>query len=130
MPHNREIIMSGFCVFGVSREQCRKAAEESTPTTENKTTIPVDEWRRRVVEKARELFEGGASRSKQISPAFDAPQFAEEWVRIGLSSGAITNPVIMTRGTKLDKKGAVRMNKRGMEIISWIPYQPNSKKAA
>lgn len=115
--------MSAFCVFGVTRSQCKKMAEEKVESYDRdlQRHLTKEELAVRVEEVAQELFESSA-RTKQISPAFDAPQFAKDWIAVGLKTKTIRSPKIMTRGKKIDKKGAPKMNKKGEEVIGWIPY--------
>lgn len=116
--------MTAFCVFGITRSQCKKIAEEKTPTysKELKRDFTKEEFAARVEEMAKELFEAGV-RTKQISPAFDTPHFAEDWISIGIKAGEIRDAKIMKRGTKTDKHGNLKSNKKtGLAVISWIPY--------
>lgn len=116
--------MSSFCVFGVTREQCKKIARDKISQYDKdiERFLTQEEYAARVDAMAKELFEGGA-RSKQISPAFDAPQFARDWIAVGLKAQAIRTPKIMVLGVKCDKQGAEKMNKKGLPVISWLPYK-------
>lgn len=96
--------MGAFCVFGISRSNCRKAAEKDTPTEENRKSIPVEEWGRRVAVKTEELFETTVRRIK-VSPELDAPQFCRDW--LAAQPGEVKQPVIMVRGPKIDKQGGL-----------------------
>jgi len=115
--------MTAFCVFGVTRAQCKKIADDKVPMRDENRRLYTQDERAALVEKmAAELFESGG-RTKQISPAFDAPHFARDWIAIGLKAGEIRNPRIMKRGTKTDKHGNLKTNKKtGLAVISWIPY--------
>ena len=96
--------MGAFCVFGISRSNCRKAAEKDTPTVENKRNIPIEEWARRVAVKTEELFETVIRRVK-VSPELDAPQFCRDW--LATQPGEVKQPVIMVRGPKFDAQGGL-----------------------
>lgn len=116
--------MSAFCVFGISREQCKKRAKEEVGTYDN-----ANEYTQRLAEVAQSLFDT-VTRKRQISPAFDAPQFCEDWINVGLHADAIKWPEIMVRGQKVDKKGNKVVNKKGAPIMTWLPYKPEVRKAA
>lgn len=94
--------MGAFCVFGISRTNCRKAAEKEVPTVENRKSLPVEEWGRRVAVRAAELFEITIRRIK-VSPELDARQFCRDW--LAAQPGEIKQPVIMVRGPKIDAQG-------------------------
>ncbi|MPS30538.1 MAG: hypothetical protein E2576_14500 [Alcaligenaceae bacterium] len=75
-----------------------------------------------VDKRAEELFEKRAVR--QISPAFDAPQFAHEWLDIARRSTEVRGGCLMVRGPKVDSKGAVVISKvTGRPTITWLPYK-------
>jgi hypothetical protein len=118
--------MTAFCVFGISYAQCKALAEKNVESydAKEKRTLTQEEFAERVEQAAKELFEGGA-KLKQISPAFDAPQFCEDWIRVGLKSNCIRQPKVMTRGVKIDKHGAPVANKdTGLAVMTWVPYAP------
>ena len=118
--------MSGFCVFGVSRANCKQRAERAVPSSR---FLTVDEYAQRVAEIERELFSAEA-RPRQISPVFDAPQFAEEWIAVALKTEDIKSPKIMVRGVNTDRRGNQKVNKKGIPVISWVPYEPQRSAAA
>lgn len=76
--------MSGFCVFGVTRQDCLKRARAKVSTRDSATKLQLrpEEWAARVDAEADRLFE--IARPKQISPAFDSPQFCADWIALGL----------------------------------------------
>lgn len=117
--------MTSFCVFGISRPQCKKSAEQRIGSCgANLKAHPLMDGRaEKIAAKTQELFDKKNAKPKQISPAFDAPQFADGWIAIELKTGQIRAAKIMTRGTKNDKYGAKRINKKGEPTISWIPYE-------
>lgn len=117
--------MSSFCVYGVSKTKCKQAAEKKVPLTEGvpKRTLTMPEWLERVEKVLTDMFENG--RAKQISPAFDAPHFATDWINIGLQSNEIRSPKVMVKGEKVDKNGEPVLRK-GKPVIGWVPYKPKS----
>jgi hypothetical protein len=115
--------MGAFCVFGVSLEDCKIKARRKVKTYDKAEKRPLtqDEWAERVQKLARELFESWSVTPKQISPAFDAPQFCEDWLKIAAIDRQVITPRIMCRGEKIDPKGAPVIRK-GAPVIGWIPY--------
>jgi hypothetical protein len=115
--------MSAFCVFGVTYDACVEQAkkkvepyikEQGKPTR----AMTPEEYAGAVREKADALFE--SAREKQISPAFDAPQFADDWIAIANRSKARALK-IMRKGQKVNDKGAPIL-RNGKPVIGWIPY--------
>lgn len=115
--------MSAFCVFGVSRASCKKVAETKVRQRDPKTKLHLSpqEWREQVEAFAQKLFDERISR-KQISPAFDAPAFCDDWIKIGSAGNQIKLPVVMVRKVKQDKNGS-DVKKDGKPVIVWMPYR-------
>lgn len=114
--------MSSFCVFGISRSDCKRIAEKkvSTYDPEKKVDMSLAEWRLRADAFAESLF-NEMDRAKQISPAFDAPQFCIDWINVGARGGQIKSPTVMVRGQKIDEEG-VPVKRNGKPVITWLPY--------
>jgi hypothetical protein len=93
------------------------------PTKDQATKKPLspEEWAERVDAEAEKLLE--IARPKQISPAFDSPQFCADWIDVGLrgSPPQIRAPRVMAKGKKVDAKGKERTRK-GLPVIGWVPY--------
>lgn len=115
--------MSAFCVFGVSREDCRKKAERKVRVydKELKRMLTPEEWKERVDALTEELFAQWHA-PKQISPSFDAPQFARDWIEVAKRCAQIEQPKIMCRGEKVDPKGKLVLRK-GKPVIGWTLYE-------
>jgi hypothetical protein len=115
-------MMSGFCVFGVTRQDCLKRARAKVRTIDPKTKKELSpaEWAERVQVVADELF--NIAKSKQISPAMDSPQFCVDWIDVGERTGQIRGAKIMAKGKKVDAKGRERTRK-GIPVIGWVPYE-------
>lgn len=114
--------MTAFCVLGITLNDCRKLAEKKVPQKDPQTKqlLTIAEWRDRVDALAAEIFESH-ERSKQISPAFDAPQFANDWIGVAERTVRAKAMRIMTRGEKKDKKG-IPLVRKGKVVIGWVPY--------
>lgn len=125
--------MSGFCVFGMTealaKRLARDAADKHAFTREERDSMTPEKWEAWIAEKAEDILEHGNVR--QVSPAFDAPQFAEEWIVLAKRTARAKRCRIMVRGEKVDSSGMVVRNKRGVPIMTWLPYQAQvARKAA
>lgn len=121
--------MSAFCVFASSMLVARERAEKKVPTVdpETKKRLTETEWREKVEDRATEIF--ASMKPVQASPAFDAPQFCEEWIRIAHPTQLYEGYIIKCRGVARDKKGNPKISKtKGTEMITWVSYEP--RKAA
>ncbi|MBV8660374.1 MAG: hypothetical protein JO142_21350 [Burkholderiales bacterium] len=114
--------MSAFCVFGVSRQICKTAAEKqvsilSTGAAGRNYKTP-EEWGKEVEGAASKIFEE-ATKIGRISPEFDTPQFCEDWIAVSPDQVRLTQ--IMVRVPARDKEGGVKMRK-GVPVMAWTPY--------
>jgi hypothetical protein len=120
--------VSGFCVFGVTRQDCvkRARAKVSTRDPATKAALSPEEWTAKVGAEADRLFE--IARPKQISPAFDSPQFCADWIALGLRGAPpqIRAPRVMAKGKKIDAKGK-ELTRKGVPVIGWVPYSQPSE---
>jgi hypothetical protein len=115
--------MGAFCVFGVSRGNCRLTAEKKVPTSVSdekgkNRSLSQEEWAARRDLLAARLFDEGA-RPVKVSPEFDAPQFCRDWLAV--SPGEVRLARVMGRGPKIDKKGNPVV-RGGAPVITWVEY--------
>jgi hypothetical protein len=83
---------------------------------------PQHEYERELHDKADSLFE--TMKPMQISPAFDAPQFAHDWVAVAARTVKCRALEVMARTPKTDKNGQVMRSKRTRQpMLTWRPYQ-------
>lgn len=112
--------MGAFCVFGVSRQVCRRQAEKNVatfcPVFKRELTAP--EWGKRVALEANRLFIE-SMKQVRISPELDAPQFCRDWIAAAPNDVRLTR--IMVRGPKHDKHGTPVI-KDGAPVLTWLPY--------
>ncbi|OZI39000.1 hypothetical protein CEG14_05545 [Bordetella genomosp. 1] len=121
--------MTAFCVFGITEPLARKSAEAASKTWLAKmssqeraevTAATVDAWIR---DRTAEMLKNG--KPKQVSAAFDAPQFAEDWIALAKRTVKARGLRVMVRGEKTDRHGATVISKRTKRpVIAWVPYQP------
>lgn len=112
--------MGAFCVFGVSRQVCRKQAEKNVPTRcpVLKRELTAPEWGARVAVEGDRMFEE-SEKQVRISPELDAPQFCRDW--IAAAPGDVRLTKLMCRGPKIDKHGA-QVLRDGVPVLTWLPY--------
>ena len=119
--------MSAFCVFGLSFTKCIEKAEKIVPESikSNGKSFPIIQSKHAAysIMLADELFKDDEIRLTQISPEFDAPQFAKEWMDIAIKTNQARRMKIMVKGKKVDAKGADVIRK-GAAAIGWVDYQP------
>lgn len=120
--------MTAFCVFAssmpVAIERAEKRVDLIDPVTRKRRTE--SEWRALVSDAARAIF--AKMKPVQVSPAFDAPQFAEEWIDLARATGDYDGYAIKCRGISRDKTGSPKISKTsGLEIIAWVNYEPGKQ---
>ncbi len=124
--------MSSFCVFGMTMLVARAIAEDEigwyTGNGANRREMTREERAVLVDALADELFE--KRKTRQISPAFDAPQFAHEWLDIARRSTSVRGGCLMVRGPKVDDKGNKVISKiTGLPTVTWLPYKSEARHA-
>lgn len=118
--------MSAFCVFGMTEPLAKKAAErawkrylESMIPEVRACLTPADEAEWIKVKTEYHLSEG---KPVQLSAPFDAPQFAQDFIKLAAATGRTSRLCLMCRGPVLDKQGVPRISKSTKrEIIGWVP---------
>ncbi|GAA0493480.1 hypothetical protein GCM10009097_06650 [Pigmentiphaga daeguensis] len=113
-------------MFGMTALVARAMAEDEigwyTGAGVNRRELTREERAALVDARAAELFE--KRKTRQISPAFDAPQFAREWLDIAHRSTTVRGGCLMVRGPKVDDKGTIVISKiTGMPVTTWLPYE-------
>lgn len=113
--------MSAFCVFGMTEPLAKAmAAKKASPGTMlNATDADVAAWRAREVERI--LTKG---RSRQVSSPFSAPQFCQDWIDLANRTTRAARLKVMVRDTKVDKTGAVVLNKKTKRpVMAWRAWE-------
>ncbi|BEV15110.1 hypothetical protein HBDW_18980 [Herbaspirillum sp. DW155] len=111
--------MSAFCVFGVSRSDCMRIAEKKVKfyDDEKKRNLTKEEWCAKVDALAQDLF-NTTTRHRQVSPAFDAPQFAREWAALAVRGDQVKGADIRVRNVVLDGEGKP-VQRKGKVLMTW-----------
>lgn len=110
--------MSAFCVFGMTLDAAIKRAEKKLAGEK----LTMDVWKQKVREAAEQILI--SAKPIQVSPPFDAPQFAEEWIAIARKTSRIYGACVMVRKPKHDKKGNPVIGKAsGLPLMAWQPYR-------
>lgn len=119
--------MGAFCVFGMTEAIAKKSAAQAwrkhvaQMTPEVRKHIQESDEKDWIAVKTEYLLAKGTP--VQLSGAFDAPQFAQEFIRLATRQTRSSRLRVMTRGEKLDNQGAPRISKATKRpIIGWIPY--------
>lgn len=128
LPYSLELSMTAFCVFGMTEPLARKAATRASETwvarmseqeRQELSKAEVEEW---IAAKTAEIMRAG--RSVQVSGAFDAPQFANDWIELARRTIKTRGLAVMVRGEKVDKHGASVISKKTKKpVIGWVNYR-------
>ena len=118
--------MSTFAVFGMTRDQAlsdaRKTVKTSRMTPSGEQTIGMADWLAMCEKRADEIMAG--SKVKQLSPLFDAPQFATQFVEMARRSTQSRSLQIRYRSVAKDATGNIVTNKKtGAPKLIWRDYQ-------
>ncbi|KDC59430.1 hypothetical protein L512_5223 [Bordetella bronchiseptica MBORD624] len=128
LPYCLELSMTAFCVFGMTEPLAKKAATRASETwvarmseQERKelSKAEIEEW---IEVKTADIMRAG--RSVQVPSAFDAPQFAKDWIDLAQRTVKTRSLTVMVRGEKIDKHGAPVISKKTKKpVIGWINYR-------
>lgn len=109
--------MSAFCVYGMTLEVATKRAEKKL----RDSSLSMEAWKKKVHELAEQILI--EAKPTQVSPPFDAPQFAKEWIEVARKTSRIYAPKVMVRKPKKDKQGNPVISKAtGLPALGWEPY--------
>jgi hypothetical protein len=113
--------MGAFCVYGISKTLCKAQADKKTREghwKELNRHPTIAEWAAKRDATAAQLFAELDKRVK-ISPEFDAPQFARDWIKTNPSEVKLA--LVMARAEKTDKNGE-RILRQGAPVMTWVEY--------
>ena len=107
--------MSTFAVFGMTHDVALAEAKKRTKGTRKNVKapggvepIPLSEWLELVEKKADQIMGGGTSR--QLSPLFDAPQYAEQFIELARKTLRCRDMRIKAKAVLVDAKGKPIIN--------------------
>ena len=99
--------MSTFAVFGMTRNAALIEARKKTPAVQAKggeaVPIPMAEWLALVEKAADRIMEGAHTR--QLSPLFDAPQYAEQFIALARKADKCRDMRIRAKAELKDAQG-------------------------
>lgn len=125
--------MSTFAVFGMSENWAREEAREQTSThqIENgkrlERTIP--EWEAAVEAYVAKIMAG--KKCVRLSPMFDAPQYAQQFMDMARRSITCRDLRIRTKAILVDAKGKQIINpKTGVPKVGFADWAPKQESHA
>ena len=116
--------MSVFAVWGMTYAHAYGLAQKKTQTIDKDgNIIPEPEWLERVRERAEAILDGELIR--QLSPKFDAPQFAEEFIDIVRRMNRHRDLQIRVWRQATDDADKPAYSKKGKKPkMEWSTYEP------
>lgn len=102
--------MSTFAVFGMTQHVALADARKSTPTKIAGRELDAAQWEAAVCRLADKIMV--SEKVKQLSPLFDAPQFAEQFIQIARKTGNCRDMKIRAKRVITDAGGKPILNKK------------------
>lgn len=124
--------MSTFAVFGMTLDLANTEARKKTSGTRKNLKapggvepIPEAEWLALVEKRAQKIMGGGTVR--QLSPMFDAPQYAEQFIELARKTLKCRDMHIRAKAVLVDAKGKPIINPKTkapkVGFTDWPPKQ-------
>lgn len=95
-----ETIMSTYAVFGMTEHFAREEARKKTPTNIGKRNLTEAEWLEQVELRVQKVMTG--KRVVQLSCLFDAPQFAEQFIRLMQADASARRDICIRARVRVD----------------------------
>lgn len=92
--------MSTYAVFGMTERFAREEARKKTPTSSGKRELTMDEWAEKVEQRVARVMAG--KRVVQLSGMFDAPQFAEQFIRLMQNDSAARRDICIRARVRVE----------------------------
>jgi hypothetical protein len=102
--------MSTFAVFGMTQHVALADARKSTPTKIAGRQLSAAQWGVAVCRAAEKIM--ASEKVKQLSPLFDAPQFAEQFIQMARKTGDCRDMKIRAKRVITDAGGQPILNKK------------------
>ena len=124
--------MSTFAVFGMTLDVAKTEARKKTAGTRKNPKapggvepIPEAEWLELVAKRTEKIMGGGTVR--QLSPLFDAPQYAEQFIELARRTLRCRDMQIRAKAVLVDAKGKLIINPKTkaprIGFSDWPPKQ-------
>lgn len=124
--------MSTFAVFGMTRDVATAEAKKTVKTTRpdpkrngHNIELSIDDWMHKVGVRADQIM--ASARVKQLSPLFDAPQYAEQFIELARKGGKCRDMRIRAKRTLIDAQGEPIINPKTkapkVGFTDWPPKQ-------
>lgn len=125
--------MSTFAVFGMSENWAREEAKEHTPTFKNedgkRVDLSVSEWEAEVEAQVAKIMAG--NKCVRLSPMFDAPQYAQQFMDMARKSIVCRDLKIRTKAVLVDAlKKPILNTKTGAPKVGFADWAPEATYAA
>lgn len=111
--------MSTYAVFGMTERFAREEARKKTPTSDGKRELTMDEWSQKVEQRVARVMAG--KRVVQLSCMFDAPQFAEQFIRLMQADPAARRDICIRARVRVESDDSKKTKR---------PYQLKWQKVA
>jgi hypothetical protein len=102
--------MSTFAVFGMTKHVALADARKSTPTKIAGRELNAEQWESAILRAAEKIM--ASAKVKQLSPLFDAPQYAEQFIQIARMTGNCRDMKIKAKRVITDAGGKPILNKK------------------
>lgn len=114
--------MSTFAVYGMTEATALAEARKRTSTIEHGEVLDPETWEQRVRRAVDRILD--SKRVKKVSPSYDAPQFAQQFLELARRSRH-RDLVIKASMVVKDADGLPVLNKKtGKPKRAWVDYRP------
>ncbi|MCO7576209.1 MULTISPECIES: hypothetical protein [Pseudomonas chlororaphis group] len=125
--------MSTFAVFGMSENWAREEARENTSTHKTvdgkRIERTIREWEEAVEAQVAKIMAG--KKCVRLSPMFDAPQYAQQFMEMARASIVCRDLKIRTKAVLVDAKSKPILNaKTGAPKVGFADWAPAKSNAA
>lgn len=125
--------MTTFAVFGMSENWAREEAREITGTIKvvdgKRIVLTIPEWEAAVEAQVAKIMAG--KKCVRLSPFFDAPQYAQQFIDMARGSITCRDMKIRTKAVLVNAKGEPIINqKTGVPKVGFADWIPETSYAA
>lgn len=125
--------MTTFAVFGMSESWAREEAKETTSTHKmegaKRIERTITEWEEAVEAEVVRIM--ASKKSVRLSPMFDAPQYAQQFIEMARASIVCRDLKIRTKAVLVDAKNKPIINpKTGAAKVGFADWHPSPAHAA